>query len=414
MRKKYTITLILNIIAILICTYLYFGYISYQEKQGEEKRITLVTEELSINYITGNKVEGKEENAKFNFSITNHSSEIKYYYVKLENIEGDLETANYVLTSDNKEFKTIESDFSLTNVVSHFEIAPGATHRYEMEVKNPKKEEYSFEINTDIEVMDNSFYNTILSKNEILYDKEFQMEETNEPKLIQKKEQFGDIYYFQGNVENNYVSFAGLLWRIVRINEDNTVKLILNNTTENFIKMKETSNEQELNFLNSLIEEHLENWYEMHLKDFDDFIISTNYCYDNGIVTEEENRIDYLASTRLEKEFLPTNACGGMKLSQKIALLTADEVMYAGINSKENKENFLYIPSLQEAWWTMTPNKKINNETEFYVVNQDGSLKKDAKETANLFVRPAITLIKKAKVTGEGTKENPYVVTNSK
>jgi len=52
MRKKYTITLILNIIAILICTYLYFGYISYQEKQGEEKRITLVTEELDKAEIT--------------------------------------------------------------------------------------------------------------------------------------------------------------------------------------------------------------------------------------------------------------------------------------------------------------------------------------------------------------------------
>ena len=33
-------------------------------------------------------------------------------------------------------------------------------------------------------------------------------------------------YYFRGDVENNYVSFAGLIWRIVRINEDGTVRLM--------------------------------------------------------------------------------------------------------------------------------------------------------------------------------------------
>ena len=33
-------------------------------------------------------------------------------------------------------------------------------------------------------------------------------------------------YYFRGAVENNYVSFAGFYWRIIRINEDGTVRLI--------------------------------------------------------------------------------------------------------------------------------------------------------------------------------------------
>lgn len=33
-------------------------------------------------------------------------------------------------------------------------------------------------------------------------------------------------YYFRGAVENNYVSFAGSTWRIVRINEDESIRLI--------------------------------------------------------------------------------------------------------------------------------------------------------------------------------------------
>jgi len=34
-------------------------------------------------------------------------------------------------------------------------------------------------------------------------------------------------YYFRGNVENNYVSFAGFTWRIVRVNEDGTIRIAM-------------------------------------------------------------------------------------------------------------------------------------------------------------------------------------------
>lgn len=38
---------------------------------------------------------------------------------------------------------------------------------------------------------------------------------------------YGTSYYFRGNVEDNYVNFAGMCWRIVRIAGDGTTKLIL-------------------------------------------------------------------------------------------------------------------------------------------------------------------------------------------
>ena len=40
-------------------------------------------------------------------------------------------------------------------------------------------------------------------------------------------------YYFRGAVVNNYVSFAGFIWRIVRINEDGSVRLITQNSIGN-------------------------------------------------------------------------------------------------------------------------------------------------------------------------------------
>lgn len=40
---------------------------------------------------------------------------------------------------------------------------------------------------------------------------------------------YGTSYYFRGNVENNYVVFAGMCWRILRITGDGAIKLILAN-----------------------------------------------------------------------------------------------------------------------------------------------------------------------------------------
>ena len=49
----------------------------------------------------------------------------------------------------------------------------------------------------------------------------------NERVLNTIADDYGTSYYFRGNVLDNYVSFAGLTWRIVRINGDGSVRLIL-------------------------------------------------------------------------------------------------------------------------------------------------------------------------------------------
>ncbi len=49
---------------------------------------------------------------------------------------------------------------------------------------------------------------------------------TNEG-LIQRQDDYGISYIFRGNVDNNYVRFAGLDWRILRINGDGSIRIIL-------------------------------------------------------------------------------------------------------------------------------------------------------------------------------------------
>ena len=40
-------------------------------------------------------------------------------------------------------------------------------------------------------------------------------------------------YYFRGNVTNNYVKFAGQTWRIVRVNEDGTIRIVMQDGINN-------------------------------------------------------------------------------------------------------------------------------------------------------------------------------------
>ena len=54
--------------------------------------------------------------------------------------------------------------------------------------------------------------------------------ETAEKGLYQAEDDYGTTYYFRGKVLDNYVSFAGKTWRIVRINGDGSIRLVLDSS----------------------------------------------------------------------------------------------------------------------------------------------------------------------------------------
>ena len=400
MKRKYIIALVIIFIIFLACLFVFSEYRKYKLNQTYGEALTLVTEELSINYINGNKIKVNNETEKIEFSVTNHSSDTKYYYVKLTNVL-NADEASYTLKSNNQVFESFSSSFSKTLLGNRIEIKPQETHRYTMDISNPLKNTLTFEIETDIEEVDNSFASVILQNNTILESQE-------ENGLIRKAEQDGDVYYFRGKVENNYVMFANQMWRIVKINEDKTVKLVLNSITEAMIPFNVTSALGNNDFVTSNLNAELEKFYNTLLMDNDNYIASTRYCYDNSVNLDENGKIEYLSNSRLFQEANPTNACNGTSLSKKIATLTADEVMFAGATTGENKDYYLYLPNLQSSWWTMTPNKKENGKTSYIAVMSNGSLIKDIQEDTNLFFRPVITLVKKTNVLGDGSKENPY------
>lgn len=410
MRKGYKISLL--VIAVFI-TLLVCIYADYQKFQGEEKDISAfikVAEGLSINYLNGTSVNVDSASKEVAFSITNQLEETLYYNVNILSITGEVAGATYRLSSNVTD--EVIQNVHAGSLLSRVAIAPGDTHRYTMNVFRDGNNSFAFEIEIVPEIVENSFANTILNLNEVKESplSTFDAGASENEGLIKIASDGGDTYYFRGSVNNNYVTFAGNMWRIVKINANQTVQLVLNSTTENMVPMNLEQYRGNTDFLSSNVYQNLNNFYETYLRTYDNSIASTTYCFDNSVTTNEAGQLDYLSNTRLFVDYLPNLVCGGIEVTSKIALLTADEVMMAGGSSNANANYYLYIDGLQAPWWTMTPNKSENGELSYMVVAQDGSLVKDYSETSNLFLRPTITLTRRTTATGTGTLEDPFVL----
>lgn len=208
-------------------------------------------------------------------------------------------------------------------------------------------------------------------------------------------------YYYRGNVPNNYLSFAGQLWRIVRINEDNSIRLILqtdigskkysNNTTCNLSNQVScTTNYQENN-----IKTILENWYSTTIKsnsNLDSKVIIGKFCNDTS-------------NTFIDRNTSPTFDCSYI-VESKVGMISADEIIYSGgVYNITNSSTYL------------------NNNTSFYTItsssnsklyrwdNESNSLVNDADIFDSYNIRPVINLDSNTIITsGDGTINNPYIV----
>ena len=55
--------------------------------------------------------------------------------------------------------------------------------------------------------------------------------ESHEKGIFETTDDGGVSYYYRGSVENNYVSFAGYYWRIIRINGNGSIRMIYDGTS---------------------------------------------------------------------------------------------------------------------------------------------------------------------------------------
>ncbi len=216
----------------------------------------------------------------------------------------------------------------------------------------------------------------------------------------------GTTYYFRGNVINNYVSFAGLTWRIVRINEDNTIRLILNNPidTTNYVFNGGCSRLDAMYYSNSLIKPTLDTWY--------DNAIGSNNTYASKIANGQ-----YFCESMMGNRTNPDFSCvsdqnnhGLLDNTYKVGLITYDELMFAGgYLDKNNTSYYLYG---NYTWWSMSPYVYDYYAYTWHVL-ENGNVHHQnysGYTCAGNRLRPVINLKSTVTVTGTGTSADPYVV----
>ena len=200
--------------------------------------------------------------------------------------------------------------------------------------------------------------------------------------LIKSEDDSGITYYFRGNTDNNYVYFADKIFRIIRINGDGTIRLVLNedigtkkyNTENSSAKYVGYTMDRQSDEINSNVKTYLDDWYngtgefegQKSLIYYDNKISSTNFCNDTSTYIDENifgQGESFSAQKRLnptiKEEIYPVFNCQptknfyGGNYNIKVGLLTADEIAYAGgIFSEETGNNYLQN---NETYITMTP-----------------------------------------------------------
>ena len=238
----------------------------------------------------------------------------------------------------------------------------------------------------------------ILADNEIQDNPTFTNSHTDEGLFVQSgdstKSVDGDpTYYFRGEVDNNYVSFAGSIWRIVRINEDGTVRLISNE--KELAKNSSYNSTNSTTYSGSLVATSVNNWYNSLASEYKEYIAQGTFC--NDTTNTASSRYNTNATF-----VCPSNA---KSLKLYAGLISGDEVIYAGASHSSYSPTYLNISSW---YWTMTAADSSN----MYIGLNNGLWNYTSATTGTgRDVRPVINIKAEAMYdSGDGTASNPYKI----
>ncbi len=294
-----------------------------------------------------------------------------------------------------------------------------------------------------------------------------------EASLHKAQDDYGTSYYFRGDVENNYVQFGihsangpvvdygnpssnadyetmdecirnawddpndcvylykandPMYWRIIRINGDETIRLIYDGTE----KIKNGIDNPTAKISNSVfntsynvgftydngsgiqadsaIKIVLDNWYNANIKDkYDKHIADSVFCNDRDMLNVGyfDSRIYRKTPTlqcknKVDRYTVEDTITGNGYLSNPVGLITADELLMVSLSTN----GYLYSTNdYNDYYWTATP----ADDSSIYVA-YFGSPSPETTSTNEFAVRPVINLKADVKFTGNGSFETPYEI----
>ena len=265
------------------------------------------------------------------------------------------------------------------------------------------------------------------------------------------------VYYFAGNATDNWVQFGGYYWRIIRTNSDGGVRLLYHGTSttaENAYIGESAFNNSYNNIAyvsymygstgsianartnqtnSSTIKTAIDNWYKDNLNTNYGKYLSTTAVYCNDRSTSDNTYFG--AYTRLKTNKTPSYDCaatedkftadtstGNGKLTYPIALMTADEVSFAGGLWGTNAQTWYYYNSAKGSstgstfWWLLSPASGNSSYAYvFFVVGSSNPGFLSSTYVSHTYgVRPAVSLKSCVKTSGgDGSASAPYTIEES-
>lgn len=181
---------------------------------------------------------------------------------------------------------------------------------------------------------------------------------------------------FKGTNVNNYVMYSNMLFRIVKVNRDNSVMLVTDSTISELMFDNSKSN-----YTNSNINDYLENVFYTKLNNPKKYLTNNTICED--IITDASNL-----------------TCNNKKTS-KVGLISIADYL----NSK-NEDSYLNNTS---SFWLYNPK---DSNTSWYI--SEGNL--GNSNIKNIHGVKAVITLKNTvnSIKGNGSKEKPYIIDNNK
>ena len=206
---------------------------------------------------------------------------------------------------------------------------------------------------------------------------------------------------------------------------------------------------------NSTIKGVIDTWYKTNIEDkgYSSYVADAIYCNDRSIANDsatntmltkmisswtntglgygtnvtayggaKRNFVDHTPSLKCPNnndKFTKSSTLGNGKLTYPLALITSDEIVYAGglavdFNTNSyitNTEFYLHTPSYR--YWTLTPFAFTGGNLSVDIwYNTTGVLYGNVGSATFIAVRPAVSLSSDAISGGNGTISNPFTVGN--
>ena len=487
-RKKELIVILSSLLVIVLSVSVaYFT----TKILGTGKEISVESADLKVIFtsgsgtINGTNIEPGWSSGENTFTVKNESNGTYKYNIIIKDLVNTFVTTGflqYKITSTDggynmTDFADVPKSSTAYNAViaQGISIAKNTTHTYKVEFKylNSDTVDQSDDMGKTlsgkifIQKYETTLASKLLENNPTISTRsDFSTPfTTNTANTLYKATENGtDVYYFAGQDTestpvNNWVSFGGFYWRIIRTNSDGSVRLLYSgtspDTTEGYIGTSafNTSNdspkyagymygdsdttleESRTNTNNSPVKAYIDNWYENNLTSYANYLSNDAvYCNDRELVSGSTYLVSssfyFKSYERLRTNKTPTYDCTNnkdafsvnnteAKLKYPIALMTADEIAFAGGVTKTNAPMWYYTNSTYGSitgstyWWLLSPWRWGSSHSYVWLVrgsDNPGYLNYDIVSNMD-GVRPVISLNSCVQwKSGDGSASNPYEI----